>query len=133
MSVRFQIEEMPGYLAVKFASADEMKEIWPQFEWIGEFCKRANKNKLLLDLTGAPGSIHFAERVLLEVQSQDFILYKIFKVAVVSRPEQLDRNKFGETVARNRGVNVRVFTTVEDAEKWLLLAPDASRRQIRHS
>lgn len=38
----------------------------------------------------------------------------------------LDRKKFGETVAVNRGVMVRVFNNMEEAEHWLD-NPDAGR------
>ncbi len=120
MSVQFHIEEKPNYLAVRVTSADAIEEIRRYFEWIGEFCERTNKNKILFDFTGAPTRIYLMERYFLGVESQDFMLYKLTKVAVVARPEQLDPKKFGETVARNRGVNALVFTNVEDAEKWLL-------------
>jgi hypothetical protein len=120
MSVQFHIEEMSNYLAVRVIHADAIEEIWRHFEWIGKFCKRTNKNKLLLDFTGAPTRIYFMERYFLGVESQDFMLYKLTKVAAVGRPEQFDKKRFGETVARNRGVNAFVFTNVEDAEEWLL-------------
>src|SRR5215813_2963899 len=42
------------------------------------------------------------------------------KVAFVETPERVDPKWFGEMAPRNRGVNVRVFTNVEDAEEWLL-------------
>jgi len=42
------------------------------------------------------------------------------KVAHVDRnPGDLDLNQFGETIAVNRGLEIRAFATVEDAEKWL--------------
>ena len=33
--------------------------------------------------------------------------------------EQLDQNQFGELVARNRGINVKVFDDFDAALKWL--------------
>jgi hypothetical protein len=56
MSIQFQIEEMPGYLAVRFTLG----------------------------------------------------------------PERFAPQRFGELVAQIEGVNVRAFTNVEDAKKWLL-------------
>jgi len=56
---------------------------------------------------------NFAEK------SQAFAGHTI-KVAVVARPEHLDTQRFGELVARNRGVNLRGFTDYQAAEKWLL-------------
>ena len=42
------------------------------------------------------------------------------KVAHVDKQiSDIDLNKFGETVGVNRGLNVRVFSKIQDAEKWL--------------
>lgn len=60
------------------------------------------------------------ERYWLGDQAETFMFHNLIKVAVVGRTEQLDWQKFGEIVARNRWVNARVFTSVEDADKWLL-------------
>ena len=121
MSIQLQIKENPDYLVARFTGAGSAEEIWRQFELIAEHCKRANKNKLLLDLMGAYGDASLADRYRFGDQAEIFMLYKLIKVAVVIRPEQLDPHRFGETVARNRWVNARVFTSVENAVEWLLL------------
>ena len=82
-------------------------------------CHRRETNKTLLDVTGAHKESSLADKYFLGEKSQIFARYKL-KVAYVNRPERVDPNGFGEMVARNRGVNVRVFTNVEDAEEWLL-------------
>lgn len=114
MSVQFQIEEMPGYLAVRFTGAT--RKAREQFEVIAECCDRASKNKLLLDFTDTHGELSFVERFLLGAQAETFMFHNLNKVAVVGRPEQLDCEKFGETMARNRWVNARVFTNVTGRE-----------------
>jgi hypothetical protein len=129
MSIQLQIEEMPDYLAAKFTGAGAAEEIWRQFELIAKHCKRANKNKLLLDSTETRGKTSLADRYRLGDEADIFMYYKLIKVAYVGRPEQLDPKRFGEMVARNRWVNVRVFTSVEDAEKWLMLKPVAPKRR----
>jgi hypothetical protein len=123
MNIQSQIEEMPCYLAVRFTGAT--KEAWRQFELIEEHCKRANKNKLLLDFTETYGDLYLAERYYLGDEAQIFVSCKLMKLAIVGRPEQLESQKFGEMVVRNRWINARVFTNVEDAEEWLLLRPVA--------
>lgn len=37
-----------------------------------------------------------------------------------THPEQHEQNQFGELVARNRGINVRVFIDRDEALSWLL-------------
>jgi hypothetical protein len=117
MKIRF--EEIIGYLAVRFTGAGTVEEAWTHFESIAEHCERANKNKLLLDFTEARGEISLADRYFLGERTKIF-KRNASKVAAVGRPEQLDHRRFGETVAKNRLVNLRVFTNVEDAHAWLL-------------
>jgi hypothetical protein len=119
MDVQLQIQEMPDYLAVRFTGP--MKEAWRQYELIAEHCKRANKNKLLLDFTETHGDLSLAERYHLADKVEIFVVYNLIKVAAVARPEQFDSQKFAEVVARNRWLDARAFTSAEDAEEWLLL------------
>ena len=46
------------------------------------------------------------------------------KLAFVDRhADQFAANQYAEQVATNRGMNGRVFLTVEEAESWLLTSP----------
>jgi hypothetical protein len=96
------------------------EEVWRKYELIAEHCKRANKNILFLDFTETYVEASLADKYILGEQAQIFARYKVIKVAAVARPEQVDPERFGEMVARNRRVNGRVFTNVEDAVEWLL-------------
>jgi hypothetical protein len=87
---------------------------------MAEHCKRANKNKLLVDFTEAYVEASLTDRYILGEQAQIFARYKVIKTASVTRPERVDPEGFGEMVARNRGVNARGFTNVGDAVEWLL-------------
>ena len=124
MDVQLQIQEMPDYLAVRFTGS--MKEAGHELALIAEHCKRAKKNKLLLDFTETHGELSIADKYHLGDKAEIFMAYKLIKVAVVGRSEQFDLQKFGETVARNRWLDARVFTNVEDAEKWLKPATRAA-------
>lgn len=131
MSVQLQIEEMVDYLTVRFIGAGTVEEIWRQFELIAERCKRANKLKLLLSVVEAYGGVSLIDRYTFGDKAQIFVYYKLIKVAAACRPEQLDPQRFCEMVARNRWVNARVFTSVEDAEKWLMLEPAAPKKRAK--
>ncbi len=42
------------------------------------------------------------------------------KVAFVDRfPSHIEGNRFGETVAKNRGLNVKLFSNIDAAKAWL--------------
>jgi hypothetical protein len=81
-----------------------------------------NKNKILVDVTSLTGSIPFFDRY----QYAEFLANykaehasKIHKIAVVGKEPIVDKDRFGETVAVNRGVNGRVFTEMSQALAWL--------------
>ena len=46
---------------------------------------------------------------------------KVAKVALVCNPKYLPDAKFWETVSLNRGLTIKVFTKIEEAEDWLNL------------
>ena len=117
--MQIQLEEIIGYLVVRFTGAGTIEEAWGQFESIVEHCERANKNKLLLDFTEVQADISLPDRYFLGERAKIFAR-KASKIATVGRPDQLDPRRFGEMVARNRWVNVRTFTNADDATKWLL-------------
>lgn len=121
MSLELQMEEMPGHLAATFIGSGwrVAEEVWRQFESVGEHCKRTKKDKVLIDTTRADGKVSFVERFLLGERTLIFARYGL-KVAFVDRPERIHPQKFGEVVARNRGVNVRIFPDFQEAEEWLL-------------
>ena len=44
-------------------------------------------------------------------------------IAFVFNPEHFEETSFGVLVAENRGINVRAFTTLEEASEWLQIEP----------
>jgi hypothetical protein len=72
MGLQFQIEETPGYLAIRVIGAGTPEEVWRQYDSIAERCSSANKNKLLLDYTEAYGDISLWDRYLLGDRAQIF-------------------------------------------------------------
>ena len=41
------------------------------------------------------------------------------QIAVVGNPPLIDPNRFGETVAKNHGLNIKVSNEMEEAVSWL--------------
>jgi hypothetical protein len=119
MNVKLKIEEMPGYLKTAFNGASTTAEVERQFELLAKKCKSTNKNRLLLDFRGITADISLMERYELGRRTLVFAQYKC-KVAAVCNPDQNDSHYFLGTVAQNRWVDLRVFTNVDDAVKWLL-------------
>ncbi len=43
----------------------------------------------------------------------------VARIAIVTRPGQIEDARFWETVVVNRGMLARAFTSLDDAERWL--------------
>jgi hypothetical protein len=119
MSVQLKLEQMPGYLAARFSGSGVAEDVWRQFELIAEHCKRANGDKLLIDITGAEGTVSIIEKYLAVEESRIFARYGI-KVVFIETPERIDPRRFFLVAARNRGINVEAFTDFQSAQEWLL-------------
>jgi hypothetical protein len=119
MSIRLQIEQMPGYLAARFIGSGAPGEVTERFESIVEHCNLTKNNKLLINTTAYDVKASVTDRFFLGTSSQIFAVHRI-KVAFVCRQEQLDPRKFGVLVAQNRGVNLDAFADLQSAEEWLL-------------
>jgi hypothetical protein len=75
---------------------------------------------LLVDttaLTGFPSPTTF-ERFLAAVNWAESAGGRL-RLSMVARPEMIDPEKFGVTVARNRGLESNIFTTESEAIAWL--------------
>ncbi|HEX5080523.1 MAG TPA: hypothetical protein VFY40_00655, partial [Blastocatellia bacterium] len=119
MSVRLQIEDKPGYLKARFTGACAKEEVEQHFKSLARKCKSSKKNKLLLDFTEVPLDISLVDIYELGRMTLVFAQYAC-KVSAVCKPERHDSQRFLETVAQNRWVELRVFTNVGDAIEWLL-------------
>ncbi len=77
--------------------------------------------RLLIDLTGLTGlgSISTLDRFWFAKQCAT-AAKPGFKLAVVARPDMIDQQHFGITVATKRGLHASVSTSEEDALVWLL-------------
>jgi hypothetical protein len=83
------------------------------------FARSLNIRKLLIDITNLTG---FEPP---DIAMRYFIVHEWahaaggVRVAVVAKPEIIDHQKFGTTVASNTSFKADIFTTEEDALIWL--------------
>lgn len=85
-----------------------------------ELNTRRPHTRILVDVRGFAGLLGPFE--IMEVVTEDFPRIQplgVTKIAVVDRQIPRSGEAFMETVARNRGFNMRVFDQLEDAQRWL--------------
>jgi hypothetical protein len=82
-------------------------------------------SRVLVDVRAYEGRLGVLEVYLLVTELFQKLRGKgIKQAAIVDRPQSATREWFLETVAVNRGFNLRIFTEVEEARKWLLAVTD---------
>ena len=122
MSLRLKIIKRKEYLVANFAGQGSLDEVSHQFAALADQCRAAKIHKLLINISALKGTLTFAARYQAGEKAVAFVSDGI-QVAVVGTTEQRDPGLLGEMVARNRGVNARVFTDLAEAKRWLLEKP----------
>ena len=120
MSYHLSIEEHPAYVHAR-ATGDMTPENALRFlvESNGA-CTARGKRRLLLEFgfTGPSlngGSIYD----IVSARSSHGAVFERIAYVDVSSERNSEHKRFAETIARNRGVNVRLFPSLEEARQWL--------------
>jgi hypothetical protein len=114
------IQNQGPYLLVKFTDPYQLDQLVELMKEVGAVCRGENLSKVLVDLHEMPGKVSTMDRFQLGVEGAN-IFRGLAKVAVVYRKSEM--NWFAETVSKNRGASVRVFSETDEAMKWLDVKP----------
>lgn len=83
-------------------------------------CHKFDYDKLLVE-ENIEGNISMEEMYKLATEFPAMGFQNILVAFVDLHPSHQKLNRFGETVATNRGGKVRVFDTVAEAKEWILV------------
>jgi hypothetical protein len=119
MSISYEISVTDGVMHVKASGVDDGPEEVKKYglALIAEAVSRGG-TKVLCD----ERELKYALDTLGTFESAKYIadlIPKLARVVIVCHPRYLKDGKFWETVAVNRGVQVRFTTDIEDAWKWI--------------
>jgi hypothetical protein len=81
--------------------------------------KKDEFTKILFDIRPMSGEIGVLDRFE-SGRYGALIIPQNFKIAMLGRNDQISPDKFFQTVVRNRGVNLKVFSEFEKAIEWLM-------------
>ena len=136
MSLNVQVQAEPGLLRVLATGKFSLVEAKEKFIEMLDAVERNDAKKVLVDgrrVKGNPKTIErflygeFAARAVARFMIEGAVRH-VPQFAYVLHEPVLDPNRFGETVAVNRGMWVKVFDNLEDALKWLGLDVTSERR-----
>ena len=122
MAIVYRSEKRKDYLYLLGEGTEEGLEEDKQIhQMIVDLCKEHNCHRVLIDdqkviYTASIISIYQLAEHYAKVGSPRYIK----RAAVVASRAYQETNAFFEDTTRNRGINLRLFYRVEDAEEWLL-------------
>ena len=114
-------EARSHYLYVHFSG--EYKGVIPekgQILSIEEACQQHHVARMVMDIRELVGEFETMTRYWLGTSFADAFAGRPVRTAVVGNTKQVDTRPFFETVATNRGANVKVFTDFDAAVEWLM-------------
>ncbi len=131
MSIDYKIEIKPGYLLLTCEGVFESSLIDQFTDQVIDACKKHKPSNFLIDYCKAEGEMSTMDRYNLSlVAAKKYLNEKLAgkipscRFAFVGNHPLVDPKRFGETVAVNRGLNVKVFTEKNEALAWLEIKPE---------
>jgi hypothetical protein len=128
MTYKLTIDQKPTYLHVTVTGRNSRENVMRYLEETLRECTARSCFRVLIEerLDGPRLGTLDVFQIVSEASSKaDGILKAIAYVDVNAESNMM---QFAETVAVNRGVPVTVFSTVADAEKWLLKKKSRRRK-----
>ena len=111
-----KIEQRDGYIYVEYDEEYSIEVFVSTSKHVFEICQTKNYRKVFVNITHMPGKVKTIQRFEIGVQGS-LIFRNLIKVAVLYRPEEIDW--FAETVSKNRGLNAKIFSEMNQAMEWL--------------
>jgi hypothetical protein len=120
LSYKLTITQKPTYLHAVVTGVNDKENVARYLEEIQRECTVRNCFRVLIEerLEGPRLSTMGVFQIASEGSSR--VQRPFEAIAYVDLNAEGDLMKFAETVAVNRGLPVRVFSSVSEAEKWLL-------------
>ena len=122
MQIETRFEILTPYLHLYCKGPYEFKEMKNAFEEAFDLARRNELQKILVDvmeLFGKPPTTLERFNLCEYVAELCRQFGKLVYIAVAGEFPIVDRERFGETVARNRGANGKAFTDLKEAKAWL--------------
>jgi hypothetical protein len=113
-----EIHDHKDFLLVVYGGAFSLQAAKRAVDGMIQACAEYDRSLALFDCNRMTGKLSIWDRFQTMVYGQK-IKGRVDKLALVGRPDMLLPDRFAETVAVNRGINLKVFTDREKAVEWL--------------
>lgn len=113
-----EIQDKQDYLLVNFIGAFSMDAARQTVDMMLETCISEGQSAVVLDCSSMTGKLSIMDRYRVILYGQKLI-GKVSRLALVADIKLVLPDRFAETVAQNRGINLKVFTDIEGAVHWI--------------
>jgi len=120
MSYKLTIDQKPSYLHTVVTGQNNLENVQKYLEDIGRECVARNCPRVLIEERLEGPRLEAADVFDIASQGAKRSAGRLAAVAYVDVNAKGKLMQFAEDVAFNRGMPVKVFATVDAAEKWLL-------------
>ncbi len=119
------VEECDGYLRIATSGTVSMQNIERLGGQVREVCERHGINNVVIDCRGMKGALTVGE---MYAATPKFVnaMGQLIRAAYINPPPDWipEDDKFSRNVAYNRGGNLELFASEEDAVAWFSLGTD---------
>ncbi len=130
MNGELDIREEEGFLRAVLPDYKDSSGYMSHADAILARCEKIAQNRILVDATALTALIPVLQLYEIGTYMAKQIEGRYIRAAVIANPEQIYPDRFFETVARNRGMDLRVFTSSVEAQAWLTLHRSKAEKKI---
>jgi len=113
-----EIQVKPDYILVTYTGEFNVAAAERAIDGSLQAGSTHNLSKILIDCRRMTGRLSIMDRYQVAVSGQR-MAGKLTRVALVRQEGGSPLDRFTETVARNRGVNLKLFNEIDEAVAWL--------------
>jgi hypothetical protein len=106
------------YVLVEFSGAFSLEAGKRCVDEMDAACEEYGRPKVLLDCRGLTGNMDVFDRFKVTVYGTSHPRH-FRRLALLALEEMLLHDRFVENVAVNRGMDLKIFTDIHEAEQWL--------------
>lgn len=124
MTYEFKAERAPTYVHVTGAGSNTSENMMRFLIDANRAAVEHNSDTLLLEMKFSGPSLDFASIYsVISARSPTGSLFKRIAYVDLNKQQSDDRAEFATLAANNRGVNVRLFRNLTEAQRWLENSP----------
>jgi hypothetical protein len=131
MSYRLTITQQPSYLHATVAGTNSRENVARYLDEIRRECMSRNCRRVLIEERLEGPRLAMMDVFRIATEGSDRSVGMLEAIAYVDVNAEGPLMKFAETVAVNRAMPVMVFSSVSDAEKWLVENEDDAASAAR--